>query len=104
MDFSDDETAGFTTRLYGRRQKLGAGGANGPAFRQARSRGVERKGILKGQEKWSVEGPSKGVETFLGRAMIRGSLCLLPDMTPTLGKRLLKLGNSHETFSTTPNP
>jgi hypothetical protein len=28
---------------------------------------------------------------YLGRAIIRGSLCLLPDWTPALWERLLKL-------------
>ena len=42
------------------------------------------EGVLEGlSEKGSLEGPSKRERnTYLGRAIIRGSLCLLLDWTP----------------------
>jgi hypothetical protein len=100
----DTGFGGNTTRGIERLHKLilsgdrfAESGANGPAFRQARSRGVKREGILRGSRE-GVRYRTVRENTFFGRAIIRGSLCSLPDMTRPGGKRLLEVNLDCESF------
>lgn len=51
--------------------------SDGPAFRQARSRGLEKEGIQGGLRREVHTDLQEGVVTLLGRVNPRGSLCLL---------------------------
>ncbi len=68
--------------------------AYGPAFRQARLRGIGMEGVLEGlleKGSFATRTFEKERNAYLGRAIIRGSLCLLTDWTQGPWERLLKL-------------